>query len=350
MRWYWPFLVLASGLALALPSGPHLASATESAAAGRLGLQALSPPIEAPDFALEDIDGDLTRLSDFRGRWVLLTFWATWCGPCRSEMPSLQRLWERQGADGLAVVAVAVGSDPGNAADFVHRNGLTFPVLLDQGDRVGNAYRASSIPLTYLVDPEGMLVGIARGARDWEGVAGAVASLLDGAETGVAAASPEPPAAAEPPAPITLPATLVPPTGTASLGPGPFRAGEPFELRIAVTWSGDADEYALLPPRVELPEGVVQDTLAAATTSLDGTQHVSYAVHLEATAAGSYALDPIELRFQLPGREELLYTRVAGPTVAVEQPLSWVIWAFAGLGVVGVLGGGVALSRRRRRR
>ena len=66
-------------------------------------------------------------------------------------------------------------------------------------------------------------------------------------------------------------------------------------------------------------------------------------------AAGSYSLDPIELRFQLPGRAELLYTRVAGPTVVVDRPRSWVIWAVAGLGLAIVLGGGAALSRRRRR-
>ena len=348
-----PPLLLALGLGFVLASGASRATAAGASAAEILGLQTLSPPVEAPEFALDDVDGETVRLSDFRGRWVLLTVWATWCGPCRSEMPSLQRLWERQGDDGLVVVGVAVGSDPGNAADFVRRNGLTFPALLDAGDRVGNTYRASSIPLTYLVDPDGMLVGISRGARDWDRIAGAVAALVggeapDASIDGTASPPAGDPDSVAPPAPISLPATLVPPTGAATLAGGPIRVGEPFELQVEVRWSGDGDEYALLPPRVELPEGVALETLSASTTSLEGTQRVLYTVHLTAEAPGSYALDPIELRFQLPGREELLYTRISGPAAVVEQPPSRVLWIGAAAGVFLVLGGAGVWIRRRR--
>ena len=354
MQRFSPKFPLALGLAAVLTLGAARASAAGTSPAERLGLQPLSPPVVAPDFALKDVVGETVQLSDFRGRWVLLTFWATWCGPCRSEMPSLQRLWERQGEDGLAVVTVAVGSDPGNATDFVRRNGWTFPALLDEGDRVGNAYRASSIPLSYLVDPEGMLAGISRGARDWERTADAVAALVGGGSAvatgdGPAAPPPRAPEPATPPAPIALPATLVPPTGSATLADGPIRVGEPFELLVEVRWSGDGDEYALLPPRVELPEGVVQDTLSASTTSLEDTQRVHYIVRLRADAEGSHALDPIELRFQLPGREELLYTRITGPTAVVEARASKAGWIAAGAGVVLLVGVGGWIATRRRR-
>ncbi len=338
----WPALTLVL-LALLIPVGGTPAQ-TADAPARTLGMEPLAPALAAPDFTLTDTEGSTRSLSDYRGQWVLLTFWATWCGPCRSEMPSLQRLSEEYAGRGLAVVGVVVGSDPGNARDFVHRHGLTFPSLLDTSDAVGAAYRASSIPLTYLVDPDGRLVGIARGARDWAAASAAVGRLIGGHDGTATASSVPAPRSAEP---LALPADLIPPTGRAELPAGQVRVGESAELWVHVDWDGDPDQYTLLTPQLTLPPGLEQASVGASSSSLDGIQRVTYTFQLDAVAAGDYPLDPIELRFTPLGRSAPLYTRLAGPTLGVIDPPARWPWIVAGVVVLGCVGVGVGWVRRR---
>ncbi len=307
-------------------------------------MEPLVPAIEAPDFSLTDTEGTSRSLTDYRGQWVLLTFWATWCGPCRSEMPSLQQLAEEHGDRGLAVLGVVVGSDPGNARDFVHRHGLTFPSLVDSGDRVGATYRASSIPLTYLVDPAGKLGGVSRGARDGSAASASVGLLLSSESGGGGRATDIAPLAAS--EKLVLPADLIPPTGVAELAAATVQMGQPAELRVHVRWAGDADQYALLTPHLDLPAGLVQGPVGASSSSLDGTQRVTYTFHLDTGEAGSYPLDPIEIRFTPRGRPASLYTRLTGPTLVVTAaPARWP-WIAGGVGAAGIVLA-VVFTRRR---
>ena len=131
------------------------------------GIQPVTPPTAAPDFTLPLVDGGEGNLSDHHGDWVVLTFFATWCGPCRHEMPTLERLHRDRGDDALAVVAVSVDRQRAPVEPFVAEHDLTLPVYWDQRGEVGTAYRATSIPVSYVIDPTGRIVGMARGARDW---------------------------------------------------------------------------------------------------------------------------------------------------------------------------------------
>ncbi len=135
----------------------------------RVGLQPLKEGTEIVDFELQDLDGASRRLSDFNGRVVFLNFWATWCGPCRVEMPSMQRLYERLKASGLEIVAVNLQEDRRSVQRFVDELGLSFPVLLDTTGRVGATYGARSIPTTYIVDREGFVIAGTIGTREWDG-------------------------------------------------------------------------------------------------------------------------------------------------------------------------------------
>ncbi len=131
-------------------------------------LVAFDPPPPAPDFTLSTLSATVARLSDFRGRHVLLNFWATWCPPCIEEMPALQALYERLGPDDFVVVAVSSDAE-GEAVvgPFADRLGLTFPILLDRDAAVSAAYGAKSLPASFLLDPQGRVVAAARGERDW---------------------------------------------------------------------------------------------------------------------------------------------------------------------------------------
>ena len=122
----------------------------------------------APDFQLIDLQGNWQALPDYRGKVVLLNFWATWCGPCRVEMPSMERVYQDLKDDGLAILAIS--SDPQGSIvtrPFVASQGLTFPILHDSDYRVSGSYGVRTLPMSFLIDRNGTLTQRVFGARDW---------------------------------------------------------------------------------------------------------------------------------------------------------------------------------------
>ncbi len=132
------------------------------------GLVTPQQRLEAPDFELSGLDGKKLRLQDYRGQLVLLNFWATFCVPCREEMPQLEALWKSFKDKGFTVIAIA--TDRGNAKEvkrFVQETALTFPVVLDPDGKVRNNYEIIGLPTTYLIGRDGRFHGRIIGARDW---------------------------------------------------------------------------------------------------------------------------------------------------------------------------------------
>ena len=116
----------------------------------------------APDFQLNNLDGQRVSLSDFLGKPVLVNFWTSWCPPCRSEMPFIQDIsTDKKWADeGLVVLAIDIGESPSTVREFVKNYGLTFPVLLDVARDVSLEYYVRGIPTTFLIDREGIIQDI----------------------------------------------------------------------------------------------------------------------------------------------------------------------------------------------
>lgn len=124
---------------------------------------------EAPNFALRDLAGHVVSLSQLRGKVVLLNFWATWCGPCRVEMPAMEQLYRTLPRGEFEILAVS--TDPQGAAvtrPFQREMGFTFPILHDSEYRVGLTYGARTIPITFMVDRRGIVRQKIFGARDWD--------------------------------------------------------------------------------------------------------------------------------------------------------------------------------------
>ena len=122
----------------------------------------------SPPFQLKDLGGKQVALSDFLGNVVVLNFWATWCGPCRVEMPAMERLHQDLEKEGVKVVAVSVDAQGVDVTrPFQEAMGLTFSILHDPEYRVGLAYGARTLPMTYLIDPQGVVRHRIFGARDW---------------------------------------------------------------------------------------------------------------------------------------------------------------------------------------
>ncbi|HYA28515.1 MAG TPA: redoxin domain-containing protein [Acidobacteriota bacterium] len=121
----------------------------------------------APDFSLRDTNGAPVSLSGKRGSWVLLNFWATWCGPCRDEMPSMETLNQNFAGQGFTILAVNQKESAAQVTRFMKTHGLNFATPLDSDGRVNAAYRVYGIPVSYLVDGAGNAIGMKSGARDW---------------------------------------------------------------------------------------------------------------------------------------------------------------------------------------
>ena len=123
----------------------------------------------APDFALSDLNDKSYRLSDFRGKVVFLNFWATWCKPCREEMPSMEILNKNFEKDGLVILAVSIDrvTTTRDIPPFVKGLNLTFPVLIDSWGKTDKPYKRMGVPETFIIDQEGIIREIVIGPRDW---------------------------------------------------------------------------------------------------------------------------------------------------------------------------------------
>lgn len=138
------------------------------AAVRELDLIRPSRPKAAEDFTAPLVGGGRFRLSEHRGKPVFINFWATWCPPCREEMPAMERLWRQQKDNGLVMVAVSLDADPALVAPFVTEHGFTFLVALDPKMDVANAYGVRALPSSFLVDRHGGLAALALGPRVWD--------------------------------------------------------------------------------------------------------------------------------------------------------------------------------------
>jgi len=134
----------------------------------RLAIEKPSKVIPAPDFALKDISGKSISLKSLKGRVIFLNFWATWCVPCRQEMPAMERLHREFKGKGLVILAVNFRETEEEIRPFMNELGLTFTVLLDRDGRVSEEYGAWSLPLSYIISRNGGFVGKAIGSREWD--------------------------------------------------------------------------------------------------------------------------------------------------------------------------------------
>ena len=126
---------------------------------------AVSLQESAPDFTLKSLDGGNLRLDEYRGQVVLINFWASWCGPCRQEMPLLDRLHQRYEDTGFAVLGVNVEGEVAPAREIVDKTNVSFPVLIDKGQLVSELYKLEAMPSTVVVDRDGRIRYIHRGYK-----------------------------------------------------------------------------------------------------------------------------------------------------------------------------------------
>lgn len=122
----------------------------------------------APGFTLQNLTAAEVSLSDYRGKVVLLNFWATWCMPCRQEMPGMESLWKKYQHRGLVIIAVSTEEgSPARVQSFVKRLKLSFPIALDPDATVSDLYQVSGLPVSFLIDQQGRIAAKITGSEDW---------------------------------------------------------------------------------------------------------------------------------------------------------------------------------------
>jgi thiol-disulfide isomerase/thioredoxin len=121
----------------------------------------------APNFELTDLDGNSVELSDYRGEKIFLNFWASWCPPCRAEMPDVQKLHE-ENFDNFKIIAVNVGENRSTAAEFINENNLNFKVVLDNSQEISREYLVRGIPTSYFLDENGVIINKISGVISYQ--------------------------------------------------------------------------------------------------------------------------------------------------------------------------------------
>ncbi len=167
---FWPICkpmhvkkLLAGGLLLALGNLSQADPFTD------LGVDTPKARLPAPAFNLSTLEGDKKQLSDYRGKVVLLNFWATWCLPCRDEMPGMQTLYKKYKDRGLMIAAVSADQNNfDNVKSFVNQLSLDFPVLMDPKGDVRNRYEVIGLPMSYLIGRDGKISGRVLGEKEWD--------------------------------------------------------------------------------------------------------------------------------------------------------------------------------------
>ena len=122
----------------------------------------------APDFDTVDLNGDIWSLSKLQGQVVFVNFWATWCAPCREEMPSMQRLYTKMPADKFKMIALFNNDKPAPVKNFIAKLGITIPILSDEYNIIGTKYGLTGVPETFIVDKKGVIREKFIGPAQWD--------------------------------------------------------------------------------------------------------------------------------------------------------------------------------------
>jgi Thiol-disulfide isomerase and thioredoxins len=135
----------------------------------KLGFTVFPKPQALPDFAAHRLDGSTLKLGDFKGKVLLLNFWATWCPPCRAEMPALESLWTKTKDKAFAIMGVSVGEKTQTVKDFIAKAGYSYPIFVDEDGELGSRFGARSIPTTYIIDKSGQAIAGKVGGAPYDG-------------------------------------------------------------------------------------------------------------------------------------------------------------------------------------
>lgn len=247
-----------------------------------MGLRPLNQePIE---FSLQNLQGEQKNLSDFKGQWIWLVFWATWCAVCQTEIPTLESLYQEFKDSNLLVLGVSLDQNLEHLREYVKNRSITFPTLHDASQNVGLKYQASGVPTLYLISPDWRVVGLAQGALNWERK-----DILEKVKKVLSIKSIE----SKEQETLGLPDELKPPLMKVKLVsdfPTPHRW---MPLEITIEWSGPSNRYLIQVPKFEILQGTEIGKISS-----QSSVHLKYIYPLKFKEVGQFHLGPILLNYR----------------------------------------------------
>lgn len=171
-------ILLGVALFFILPR-PVAPASADSQAAAEISAVPVEVDFPAPDLQLTDLRGQAVSLADYRGQYVLLNNWATWCPPCKAEMPTLQAYFDAHRRQNFTIIAVDMAEPASLVSDYIARNSLTFNVWLDPQEKVYQAFRNFSLPTSWVIDPQGQVRLTWSGAISREMLEKSITPLLE---------------------------------------------------------------------------------------------------------------------------------------------------------------------------
>ncbi len=320
-------------------------------AAGILQGLNFSPLASAPiEFSLDNLQGKEISLKEHKGKWIWLNFWATWCGPCRMEMPELSKLYDDFAGKDFVVLGVATdGVNKRAVNSFVKKNGISFPILLDSSQEVSGKYQASALPTIYVISPDWKLVGVFRGANKWDTpiIREQLKKLLTFKTIDLKVDRTAKPS-------VELPNNLIPPSIKVILPDRePQVVDTPFELQVELSWQGDARMYSLKTPKLTLGEEVFLGNVSSQSTSNVGSSILRYRYPLTVKTPGKHMIGPVELSYSPRGGGKELFSRADAIEILVKDSFfveNWLYLLFIGtIILLTILGFILFLAKKRKK-
>ena len=277
-----------------------------------MGFKPLSSP--AIDFTLEDLEGKTISLKNYKGNWVFVVFWATWCGPCKSEMPTIEGLGQEIGSENLKIIGVATDQGPSSQIKkYIKQQGISFSIVHDKKGIIANKYGATSIPSIYLISPDRKIVGVLRGAKNWELPEEIlkVKKLISFKDTSELDDLGE--------EEINQLEQLAPPEIRLKKIIGQLKEGDQYELELTVKWEGNPRKYFFKTPILKLPEDIVLKKIYSKTSSGKDESLLRYIFQINFNKVGEYVVGPIELSYGARNENGELYSRSNVINVQVQK-------------------------------
>lgn len=132
------------------------------------GINRVEPPVLAPDFIISNLINNSISLSDLKGKVIFLNFWASWCGPCTQEMPSIESLYQKTKDNNIEILTVNLGESKESIQEYIKKNSFNFSVIPDTNNEIAAIYGVRSIPTTYIIDTNGNIIAGKLGAHEWD--------------------------------------------------------------------------------------------------------------------------------------------------------------------------------------
>jgi thiol-disulfide isomerase/thioredoxin len=280
----------------------------------QLGFESLKE--NAIDFTAQNLEGKEVKLSHLKGRWIWLAFWATWCGPCKVEMPILEEIYKKIPPNNFSLIGISIDQlQLPQIRKFLDGNSITFPNWHDSMGAAQSNYDASAVPSIYLISPDFKLVGIYRGARDWNQPH--ILPLLNKLVTFKNAQAPINTENSTVPANSQVPNKLPPPKMKVSSWPNELKVGEKFPFQIEVSFQNSSTDYLITPPTIKLPPEIHSTPLESESyTTTNGSQLI-YSTNLLFTKKGSYKIGPIDISYQNRQGSNVLYSQLHAKSVMI---------------------------------